>query len=644
MKFVSCVLSLICLLFPGVAAATSGFTHLVNPVGSTNAKHVAVNPDGTIVIAGTILTTNPDTKVSSYDSFVLKLKADGSPDAQFGVAGWIRMRHFMKRVSVLDDGSILVGASSDDVTPGDTGFYLGKFTRNGHPDQSFSVNGQMITDFSPGEDPVDGMVVHSSGKISLIGIASAKFAPDSAKFLEMVRMTSDGKLDSSFGTNGKIRLQAPWTNLKLHGAFKRRRGGYLLLCEDEAWSNGGLGSSGTYFFVALDTKGNPDLGYGQGGKLRITNIGKAIVGDALQLGDGSIILTGSKTPHGSVGSAGFIAKLTPECDPDLAFGVGGLVETPIRGRALAIDSDGKLYVSGIGSKAGNSLGIAKFSATGVPDTAFGQGGVVQEGVVRGAASGWLSTLAVSPGTGKLVVAAVIYPKANDPGPDRNDTELLIARFTPKGVLDLATFGAGDIASNEPKLSDQTSVSVPAVESEHERKAVSGRGSPPLQGERAIIADKVTKHPEIQRPGPIPARFVGTWVARGENSEFLVITSSALMRWSGTATDAHETVQRSGAFRVVKDEIRFYSEPVPYMKPESAVKWLTTRLTTRLKLEGDDLIEEQEDKTLPPPFVGDQLVQMAQGVEIAQEVLSSGRMSTPHIVVSGSRTTYKRLNE
>ena len=113
MRRIYYVLSFIYLLSPGNAAAASGFTRFLNPDVSTHAQQIAVNPDDTILIAGSILTTDPVTHIGGYDTFVLKLREDGTPDARFGIAGWVRIRHLLKRKEVIEDGSIVPSALRD---------------------------------------------------------------------------------------------------------------------------------------------------------------------------------------------------------------------------------------------------------------------------------------------------------------------------------------------------------------------------------------------------------------------------------------------------------------------------------------------------------------------------------------------------
>ena len=76
---------------------------------------------------------------------------------------------------------------------------LARFNSDGSLDTTFGGTGIVVTDFGANES-ADDLVIQASGKIILAGTTSSAGASD---FL-LVRYNSDGSLDTSFGTNGKL--------------------------------------------------------------------------------------------------------------------------------------------------------------------------------------------------------------------------------------------------------------------------------------------------------------------------------------------------------------------------------------------------------------------------------------------------------
>jgi len=74
-----------------------------------------------------------------------------------------------------------------------------RYNSNGTLDATFGGTGIVITDFGNNEQ-VDDLVIQADGKIIVEGKTSSL---DSSDFL-LVRYNSDGSLDSTFGTTGKV--------------------------------------------------------------------------------------------------------------------------------------------------------------------------------------------------------------------------------------------------------------------------------------------------------------------------------------------------------------------------------------------------------------------------------------------------------
>src|SRR5436305_1462402 len=79
-------------------------------------------------------------------------------------------------------------------------FALARYTANGTLDSSFGVNGKVTTVFDSLDDQANAIVLQGD-KIIVAGTTTGIFISDFA----LARYTADGKLDPSFGVNGKVR-------------------------------------------------------------------------------------------------------------------------------------------------------------------------------------------------------------------------------------------------------------------------------------------------------------------------------------------------------------------------------------------------------------------------------------------------------
>jgi uncharacterized delta-60 repeat protein len=151
-----------------------------------SAAAVVIQPDGKIVAGGWTLAT-PD---STFDVAVSRYNPDGSLDAGFDGDGIVvestRERHeFVGDIAVLTDGKLLLATESG----------VMRLTPSGSVDASF------ISPAFPGNVLVRALAVQSDRKILAIGTV---FGRDGASDFGVTRLTPDGLIDTSFGSNGSV--------------------------------------------------------------------------------------------------------------------------------------------------------------------------------------------------------------------------------------------------------------------------------------------------------------------------------------------------------------------------------------------------------------------------------------------------------
>ncbi len=168
-----------------------------------------LQPDGKIIIAGR---TFPSSGTSSFADFlVARLNADGSLDNSFGNGGFVKTDFTgggdgATSVALLPDGKILAAGFAETtvvLNSRRTAFALVRYNSNGSLDASFGTGGKVHSDFGEGYQRISRMLILSDGKIIALGDAQGDNFVIPGR-IGLTRYNSDGSIDTSFGTNGRF--------------------------------------------------------------------------------------------------------------------------------------------------------------------------------------------------------------------------------------------------------------------------------------------------------------------------------------------------------------------------------------------------------------------------------------------------------
>lgn len=303
----------------------------------------------------------------------------------------------------------------------------------GDLDTTFGTDGTVTTRL--GEDLLrhpysvsPSMAQDSAGRLYVLVAIEASGGPWPWRF-EVLRYSSNGKLDGSFGTGGRLRVDASltWVGLGVDDSNDT-----LLLA--------GAGADNKPLVGRVDFSGAPVSSFGSNGSVSIPiGLGKVGGASALILDKDANIYVAGAADHA------FVAKLDANGEIDTNFGDGGLrfhyrpntfEDDSIA--TIARDDAGNIIVCGflhppdrsnVTYETDGTL-IGKMSASGVLDTSWGPGGMqmIDLGIARQCAG-----VVPRPG-GALSIAGVRY-KA-----------LTIARTLASGELDPAFHRRGRINS------------------------------------------------------------------------------------------------------------------------------------------------------------------------------------------------------
>ena len=166
-------------------------------LGNDSAAGVAVADDGSVVAAGSAAASS-----GSARSFgVVRYHANGHLDGTFSADGKATVR-----IGTTSDAASVLIQPNDAIVVGGIYFHpnidwaLARFTDTGKLDHSFSTDGKVTTGFGPDTNNFAGMVRQKSG--DLIGCGTHQDGTDRSVIL--VRYLPSGKIDSGFGTAGKV--------------------------------------------------------------------------------------------------------------------------------------------------------------------------------------------------------------------------------------------------------------------------------------------------------------------------------------------------------------------------------------------------------------------------------------------------------
>jgi uncharacterized delta-60 repeat protein len=322
------------------------------PAGATS---MALQADGKIVVAGELLTLQDGREGGNFG--IARFNKNGTLDTTFGTGGLRTVifntggGYFLlsesdagpAHIVIQPDGKIvLVGAT---LTSGDSdaAFTVARFRSDGTPDTSFGSKGSVVTSFSDSPDDMPTAVaLQPDGKIVVAGTRE--------QAVDIARYTSDGKLDPTFGTGGKV------TTANDAGAVEMALtpAGKIMVLLDAA---------DDIVLERFNSDGTVDSTFGTKGHLT-TDLGHSETGSALAVQrDGRFFVAGDSYVSAANTSGFLVARYTPDGKLDPGFGAGGFVTSNFQGynfagaSAMAFESDGKIVAAG---GAGSDIALARY--------------------------------------------------------------------------------------------------------------------------------------------------------------------------------------------------------------------------------------------------------------------------------------------
>lgn len=325
------------------------------------------------------------------------------------------------------DGKILAGGSAA-TSDGTTDFALVRYTTAGALDTSFGSGGKVTTAISTGNDIITGMAVQPDGRVVVCGSTTSSAV---ARFV-IARYNPGGSLDSSFGTNGFTITNfssgscAP-ASIVMQPDGKFVVGGYTF--------QGATNGKNNFALARYDSSGDLDTSFGTGGLVNTDFSGSDdMVGGLALQPDGKIVAGG--VSGASAAAAFAVARYDRGGNLDTTFGSGGLATASFPGGAatgtcVAVQGNGRILVGGYCQPTPVSFALARFTTAGVLDSSFGSSGLVTTSVSTSAAQAYAITFQKG---GLITLAGKAFMSLG--------YDFALVRYTNSGRLD-TSFGGGD---------------------------------------------------------------------------------------------------------------------------------------------------------------------------------------------------------
>ncbi len=320
-------------------------------VASSGATAVATQLSGSITIAGY-------RNRSSNEDFAVAQYGDGYPDYSFSTDGKVTTdfaggNDRANAVAVQRDGKTVVAGYANYGLNSD--FALARYNVDGSLDTSYDADGKVMTDFGGDLDSANAIAIQTDGKIVAAGVGASAVT---GYGFALVRYNTDGLLDSTFDSDGKV--TSDFGNSDAAYSVAIQTDGKIVAVGIGDSEGNGIPS---FALARYNTDGSLDTTFDTDGKVTtVFGAGLASARSVALQPDGRIVAAGTS-------AAGFaLARYNLNGSLDVSFDADGRVTTPIGGAAgVAIQLNGKIIAAGFDD---SDFVLARYNRNGSLDNSF----------------------------------------------------------------------------------------------------------------------------------------------------------------------------------------------------------------------------------------------------------------------------------
>ncbi|MBF0695204.1 MAG: T9SS type A sorting domain-containing protein [Flavobacterium sp.] len=312
-------------------------------------------------------------------------------------------------------------------------------------DNAFGQNGHTITSIKNRQASIASLGLQSNKKI----IACGSAFDGSSNQLVLTRYSTDGLLDKSFGTAGRVVLPiGTYMQYESNSVHILKNNSILVAATDGAKSDQHI------VLLKFHPNGSQDRNFGKNGIARVNLPQKSVASSIAVQSDGKIIVGGKISEEYSLDYTDFlVGRFLPNGSPDESFGVNGFtminfgtttnrhVVSEDVVHSLKIQPDGKIIAAGFTfaepSNSTSDFAMLRLNFDGSPDTTFGKNGRVITNFGRGEIAESIQLA----DDGKILLSGIYYYN------DDASQKICLAKYNSDGTLD-TNFGINGKVVND----------------------------------------------------------------------------------------------------------------------------------------------------------------------------------------------------
>ncbi len=351
------------------------------------------------------------------DFAIARYNKDGSLDSTFNKKGSVTTHtglnnNVLRCVAIKKNGKIVVAGNS--VLGTNNNFTVAQYNANGKLDSTFGTNGITVTPIGVSYNNLNAMALQKDGKIVVAGYAYIGSTPDFA----LIRYNMDGMVDTTFGGDGIV-TTAVGTSEDIASSIAIQDDGKIVAAGNSISST----TNRDFALVRYNTNGSLDSSFSQDGIVTTAwSASNDIISSMVIQPNGKILATGSASRIGKIDIA--IARYNSDGTIDSTFSGDGiqffqLSKNSDNGGAICLQPNGKIIFTGW-SNSNVAYNLVRVDSNGNIDYSWGDSGIVRNPSVP---SGLISALVLQPNGRLIAVGYLNSPKQSLFALVRYQTEL-----------------------------------------------------------------------------------------------------------------------------------------------------------------------------------------------------------------------------
>ena len=305
------------------------------------------------------------------------------------------------------------------------------FSQSGEIDTTFGIDGKVVTGFGTNNNTANATAFQTDGKFIVGGTYVSNRGDND---FALARYNSDGTLDTTFGSEGKVNTNFGNNNYNYINSIYVVPDGKIMVIG----TSGMVSLAPKLVVVRYLTNGTIDASFGTSGKVISTLIPYSPYGNKLVFQpDGKFLITSCKQYNSDPNYYFGIERYSPDGVLDITFGTDGQAVSSFGNgqsipASLALQPDGKILVAGRYQPTNaRQLALMRFTAEGSIDTSFDGDGKVVTNFGNGSVSEAIEVSVNS--NGKISVTGIIHTTPRNFG---------LVQYNSNGSLDTSFDGDG----------------------------------------------------------------------------------------------------------------------------------------------------------------------------------------------------------